>query len=136
MSASTGKSRPASPGSMARMLWSRLIWPVVAVELSGSGADAAEAKDDVFAPSRQLREDHAQGPQQVVDLLIADRHSVGIVGRDVGGAQQDAVLQREEEHDASVGVSKKSSWPAQARCSSSCASTRCAPFVPPIQRVA
>ncbi len=64
--------------------------------------DATVLKDDVLASYRQVREDRPQRPQQVVDLLLADGHGVGIVGRNVGCAQQDPLLQRKEQHDASI----------------------------------
>ena len=82
---------------------------VIATDLTGrrrgavrQGPDAAVLKDDVLAARRQVREHCAKRPQQVVGLFLADGHGVGIVGRDIGRAQQDPLLQREEQYDASI----------------------------------
>ncbi|CAH0252429.1 hypothetical protein SRABI128_02944 [Microbacterium sp. Bi128] len=85
--------------------------PVVARDEAGGGVvvtgertDAGEGVDDLRPVDRHGGEDVTDEVEEVLDLVVGAHDRLRRVGVDVGGAHQDAVLERVDEDDATVGV--------------------------------
>ncbi len=85
--------------------------PVVPADESGLGgvmlrkrAHTGEGVDDLFPVHRDVREHVPDEVKEVVDFRLGADGVLGHVGVDVGGADQDAVPHRIDQHDPAVGV--------------------------------
>ena len=74
------------------------------VVVAGQRADAGERVHDVVAGDGDIREHMLDEIEEVVDLVVGAPRRRARVGVDVGGAHQDSILERVDQHDATVGV--------------------------------
>ena len=87
------------------------LYPVVAADeawlggvMPGQRADSGEGVDDLLPVHGDVGEDVADQVEEVVDLRLGADGVLSHVGVDVGGADQDPVPHRVDQHDPAVGV--------------------------------